>query len=137
MTKGGGAPVPDLATGVFPLRPLHPRKIKEETYGKRFVFRGTFIDEGAIGRMVEEIGNDGSLDKLRCLPSFLDFEKYLKICFEEILKLRAISETISRDPPLRSSQGALHPPEPKPPLPPLHHVRRRPDPRPGSPKIRY
>jgi hypothetical protein len=62
-------------------------RIKEKTYGKRFVFRGTFIDEGAIGRMVEEIGNDGSLDKLRCLPSFLDFEKYLKICFEEILSL--------------------------------------------------
>ncbi len=26
--KGGGAPVPDLATGVFPLRPERPRKIK-------------------------------------------------------------------------------------------------------------
>jgi len=26
--KGGGAPVPTLKGGDFPLRPLHPRKLK-------------------------------------------------------------------------------------------------------------
>ena len=63
-------------------------RIKEETYGKRFVFRGTFIDEEAIRGKVEEIGASGSLDKLRCLPSFLEFEGHLETCFEEVLSSR-------------------------------------------------
>ncbi|SCL74140.1 hypothetical protein L21_0004 [Methanoculleus chikugoensis] len=70
---------------ILPAMNIPRERIKEETYGKKCVFRGTFIDEGAIERKVKEIRKDGSLEKLRCLPSFQDFERYLKACFEERL----------------------------------------------------
>jgi len=70
---------------ILPAINIPIERIKEETYGKKCVFRGTFIDEGAIERKVKEIRKDGSLEKLRCLPSFQDFEKYLKGCFEKRL----------------------------------------------------
>lgn len=54
-------------------------KIKEETYGKEFVFRGIFIDSRAIDNVVEII-KPNSLEKLRCLPAFNDFENQLLEC---------------------------------------------------------
>jgi len=49
MTKGGGAPVPDLATGVFPLRPREPRKITIQ-------FAGSFASRVALaGKGVRKI----------------------------------------------------------------------------------
>ncbi|KAF5036109.1 hypothetical protein DSECCO2_578500 [anaerobic digester metagenome] len=73
---------------ILPAMKIPRERIKEETYGKKYVFRGTFIDEGAIERKTKEIRKDGSLDKLRCLPSFQDFERYLKDCFEKKSNLR-------------------------------------------------
>jgi hypothetical protein len=55
-------------------------RIKEETYGEKNVFRGKFIDDTAIQKKIKEIRKDGSLIKLRCIPSFEDFEKQLINC---------------------------------------------------------
>ncbi len=56
--------------------------IKEETYGEKCVFRGQFIDDKAIKEMVDLI-EPTSLKKLRCLPSFNDFEEQLSACLSK------------------------------------------------------
>jgi len=56
--------------------------IKEETYGEKCVFRGQFIDDKAIKEMVDSI-EPTSLKKLRCLPSFNDFEEQLSACLSQ------------------------------------------------------
>ncbi len=57
-------------------------RIKEETYGARYVYRGQFIDHSAIEEKTNSIQTPGSLEKLRCLPSFKDFEENLIDCLK-------------------------------------------------------
>lgn len=53
--------------------------IKKETYGESNIYLGWVIDEDAINSKIEIIKNDPSvLDKLRCFPSFRDFESQLR-----------------------------------------------------------
>ena len=62
-------------------------RIKEETYGKRHVFRGQFIDAGAIEKKTNSVRTPGSLEKLRCLPSFKDFEEDFITCLGKSLHM--------------------------------------------------
>lgn len=53
--------------------------IKSVTYGAQNVFWGWIIDEKEIIKKIEKIKNDHLiLEKLRCFPSFLDFEQQFK-----------------------------------------------------------
>ncbi len=53
--------------------------IKIETYGKSNVYGGWVIDREAINSKIEKIKRESiALEKLRCLPSFIDFENQLK-----------------------------------------------------------
>lgn len=52
--------------------------IKAIAYGPENVFAGWVIDRGAVQEVIDIIGSDTSaLRKLRCLPSFRDFEAQL------------------------------------------------------------
>lgn len=53
--------------------------IKVETYGKSNVYSGWIIDREAINSKIEKIKREPIVfEKLRCLPSFIDFENQLK-----------------------------------------------------------
>jgi len=53
--------------------------IKVETYGKSNVYSGWVIDREAINSKIEKIKREYRVfEKLRCLPSFIDFENQLK-----------------------------------------------------------
>jgi len=43
VTKGGFAFIPTLKGGVFPLRPLHPHKIKKRVRAGRYGLRSYII----------------------------------------------------------------------------------------------
>ena len=62
-------------------------RINEETYGKRYVFRGQFVDFSAIEKKTNSIQAPASLEKLRCMPSFKDFEENLTDCLEKSLHM--------------------------------------------------
>jgi hypothetical protein len=54
--------------------------IKVETYGRSNVYGGWAIDQEAINSKIEKIKRESIVfEKLRCLPSFIDFENQLKI----------------------------------------------------------
>ncbi len=57
-------------------------KIKQETYGEKNVFRETFIEQKAIQNKIKEIKSKGSLNRLRCIPSFENFENQLRDCLD-------------------------------------------------------
>lgn len=58
---------------------INKDNIKSETYGAKNVFLCWIIDENEIIKKIEKINNDHSvLEKLRCFPSFVDFEQQFK-----------------------------------------------------------
>jgi hypothetical protein len=58
---------------------INKDNIKSETYGAQNVFGGWIIDEKEITKKIEKIKNDHLIvEKLRCFPSFLDFEEQFK-----------------------------------------------------------
>lgn len=58
---------------------INQNHIKVETYGKSNVYFGWLIDQKSIDSKIEKIShNSHVLDKLRCFPSFSDFEEQLK-----------------------------------------------------------
>lgn len=59
-------------------------KIKIETYGKLNVYGGWAVNQESINSKIEKIKkNSFVLEKLRCLPSFADFENQLKDSLSE------------------------------------------------------
>jgi hypothetical protein len=72
----------DDCTKIIQVMSIAKESIKEETYGEKCVFKGQFIDDKAIKEMVDSI-EQTSLKKLRCLPSFNDFEKQLSACLSQ------------------------------------------------------
>lgn len=57
-------------------------RIKNETYGESNISLGWVIDPEAIRSKLEKIENDPFVpDKLRCFPSFRDFESQIKDAF--------------------------------------------------------
>ncbi|EHQ36157.1 hypothetical protein [Methanoplanus limicola] len=56
--------------------------IKEKAYGEKYVYKRKFVDDAAINKKTDDIKKTESINKLRCLPSFQDFEEQLLYCTE-------------------------------------------------------
>jgi hypothetical protein len=56
--------------------------IKKEAYGESNIYLGWVIDPEAINSKIEKIKNDPTVqEKLRCFPSFRDFESQIREAF--------------------------------------------------------
>ncbi len=69
----------DDCTRIRKIEHIDMDNIKKETYGESNIYMGWSIDEDAIDQKIKRIKNESLvLDKLRCFPSFSDFEGQLK-----------------------------------------------------------
>ena len=75
-----GVDEPEVNCGrIRKIEDINKDNIKSETYGAQNVFLDWIIDENEIIKKIEKINNDYSvLEKLRCFPSFVDFEQQFK-----------------------------------------------------------
>lgn len=75
-----GVDEPEVNCGrIRKIEDINKDNIKSETYGAQNVFLCWIIDENEIIKKIEKINNDYLvLKKLRCFPSFVDFEQQFK-----------------------------------------------------------
>lgn len=75
-----GVDEPEVNCGrIRKIENINKDNIKSEAYGAQNVFLCWIIDENEIIKKIEKINNDYSvLEKLRCFPSFVDFEQQFK-----------------------------------------------------------